>query len=62
MQTALIYKEQAKVKDTGLRQRGLVQPHYSIQHIEGDDLLCYKEKVYIPQSLRQMVKSTVMVK
>jgi hypothetical protein len=41
MHTALIFKEQAKVK--GLREKGLAQPHYSIQHIEGYDLLCYKE-------------------
>jgi hypothetical protein len=43
MHTALIFKEQAKVKKPGLREKGLVQPHYSIQHIEGYDLLCYKE-------------------
>jgi hypothetical protein len=43
MHTALIFKEQAKVKDLGLREKGLAQPHYSIQHIEGYDLLCYKE-------------------
>jgi hypothetical protein len=41
MHTALIFKEQAKVK--GLREKGLDQPDYSIQHIEGYDLLCYKE-------------------
>jgi hypothetical protein len=40
---ALIFKEQAQVKDTGLREKGLAQPHYSIQHIEGYDLLCYKD-------------------
>jgi hypothetical protein len=57
--TALIFKEQAKVK--GLKEKGLAQPHYSIQHIEGYDLLCYKEKIYIPQSLRQVTKSTVLV-
>jgi hypothetical protein len=50
MHTDLIFKEQAKVK--GLREKGSAQPHYSIQHIEGYDLLCYKEKIYIPQSLR----------
>jgi hypothetical protein len=55
MHTALIFKEQAKVK--GLREKGLAQPHCSIQHIEGYDLLCYKEKIYIPQSLRQKVRS-----
>jgi hypothetical protein len=51
--TALIFKEQAKVKEPGLREKGLSQLHYSIQLIEGYDLLCYKEKLYIPQSLRQ---------
>jgi hypothetical protein len=55
MHTALIFKEQAKVK--GLREKVLAQPHYSIQQIEGYDILCYKEKIYIPQSLRQRVLS-----
>jgi hypothetical protein len=59
--TALIFKEQAKVKILGSREKGLAQPHYSIQHIEGYDLLCYKEKIYIPQSLREATKSTVLV-
>jgi hypothetical protein len=40
MHTAWIFKEQAKVKEPGLREKGLVQSHYSIQHIEGYDLLC----------------------
>jgi hypothetical protein len=53
--TALIFREQAKVKQLGLREKGLSQPHYSIQHIEGYDLLCYKEKIYIPQSLRNLI-------
>jgi hypothetical protein len=48
MHTALIFKEQAKVKESGFREKGLAQPHYSIQHIEGYDLPCYKEKIYIP--------------
>jgi hypothetical protein len=61
MHTALIFKEQAKNKEQGLREKGLAQPHYSIQHIEGYDLLCYKEKIYIPQALRQRVKITVLV-
>jgi hypothetical protein len=61
MNTALIFKEQAKFKEPGLRGKGLAQPHYSIQHIEGYDLLCYKEKIYIPQSLSQRTKSTVLV-
>jgi hypothetical protein len=52
----LIFKEQAKVKEPGLREKGLAQSHYSIQHIEEYDLLCYKEKIYIPQSLRQQQK------
>jgi hypothetical protein len=43
MHTALIFKEQAKVKEPGLRENGLAQPHYSIQHVEMYDLLCYKE-------------------
>jgi hypothetical protein len=59
--TALIFKEQAKVKEPGSREKGLAQPHSSIQHIEGYDLLYYKEKIYIPQSLRQTSKSTVLV-
>jgi hypothetical protein len=58
---ALIFNEQAKVKEPRLREKGLAQPHYSIQHIEGYDLLCYKEKIYISQSLRQTTKSTVLV-
>jgi hypothetical protein len=56
MLTALIFKEQAKVKESGLREKGLAQPHYSIHHIEGYDLLCFKEKIYIPQSFRQTTK------
>jgi hypothetical protein len=61
MHTALIFKVQEKVKEPGLREKGLAQPHYSIKHIEGYDHLCYKEKIYIPQSLRQATKSTVLV-
>jgi hypothetical protein len=57
MHTALIFKKQAKVKEQGLREKGLDRPHYSIQHIEGYDLLCYKEKIYFLQSLRQRVLS-----
>jgi hypothetical protein len=48
MHTALIFKEQAKVKEPESREKGLPQPHYSIQNIEEFDLLCYKEKIYIP--------------
>jgi hypothetical protein len=28
-----------------------------MQHIEGFDLLCFKEKIYIPQSFRQSVQT-----
>jgi hypothetical protein len=41
--TALIFKEQAKVKKSGIREKYLAQIHYSIQHIEGYDLLSYKD-------------------
>ena len=44
--TALIFKEQTRVK--GLREKGVSQLHYSMQHIEEYDLLCYKGKIYIP--------------
>jgi hypothetical protein len=44
MHNALIFKEQVKVKGPELRENGLAQPHYSIQHIEGYDLLCYKDR------------------
>jgi hypothetical protein len=45
MPTALIFKENAEGKESGLREKGLAQPHYSIKHIEGYDLFCYKEKI-----------------
>jgi hypothetical protein len=51
----------SKGKETGLREKGLAQPHYSIQNIEGFALLCDKEKVYIPQSWRKEAKSTVLL-
>jgi hypothetical protein len=60
MHTALIFKEQAKVKEPRLREEGLDQPHL-IQQIKGYDLLHYKETIYILQSLRQSTKSTVLV-
>jgi hypothetical protein len=53
MHTALIFKQQAKVK--GLREKSLAQPHYSIQHIEGYDLLCYKD---IKQDLHSSIIET----
>jgi hypothetical protein len=49
MNTDLIFKDKAKVKLPGLREKGLAKPYYSIQHIEGYDILCYKQKIYIPQ-------------
>jgi hypothetical protein len=55
MHTTLIFKEQVRVQR--LSEKGLSQPFYSMQHIEGYDLLCYKDKIYIPQSLRQRVLS-----
>jgi Integrase zinc binding domain len=55
MHTALIFQEQIKVPR--LREKGLSQPHCSKQNIEGYDLLCYKDNIYIPQSLRQRVLS-----
>jgi hypothetical protein len=63
MHTALIFKEQAKVKEQGLREKGLAQPHYSIQHIEGYDLLCYKDKKQDLHSsiIETETKSTVLV-
>jgi hypothetical protein len=41
--TALIFKEQAKVKDVRVREKGLAETHYSIQHIEGYHLPYYKD-------------------
>jgi hypothetical protein len=55
MHTALIFKEQAKVKETGLREKSLAQRQYSIQHIEVYDLLCHKEKsVLLKKSLAEI--------
>jgi hypothetical protein len=48
MYTSLIFNEQAKVK--GLKEKSSAQPHYSIQHIEGYDILCYKESKQEPHS------------
>jgi hypothetical protein len=56
MHTALIFKEQTRVNGLRFREKELSQPHYSMQHIEGYDLLCYKDKIYIPQSLKQKQK------
>jgi Integrase zinc binding domain len=56
MHTDLIFKEQTRVNELRETEKGLSQPYYSMQHIEGYDLLCYKCKIYIPQSLRQKQK------
>jgi hypothetical protein len=61
MHTALIFKEQAKVKNLGLKEKGLAQPHYSIQNVEGYDTLCYQD---IKQNLHSSIietKSTTLV-
>jgi hypothetical protein len=55
MHTFLIFKEQAKVKEPVLIEKGLAQPHYSIQHIEGFDLLCYKD-------IQQDINSSIIEK
>jgi hypothetical protein len=47
IQMVMIFKEQIKVP--GLRDNGLSQPYYTMQHIEGYDLVCYKDKIYIPK-------------
>jgi hypothetical protein len=41
MHTALIFKEQTRVNGLREIENGLSQPHYSMQHIEGYDLLCF---------------------
>jgi hypothetical protein len=65
MHTSLIFKEQAKVYEQGLKEKVSVKPHNSKQYIEGYDLLCYKdnsqelhssiveikEKVYCPGTM-----------
>jgi hypothetical protein len=56
MHTALIFKDQAKVMEPGLREKGLAQSHYSIQHIEGYDLLCYKDN---KQDLHSSIIETI---
>jgi hypothetical protein len=61
MSTALIFKQQAKVKGQGFREKRLAQPHYSIQHIEGYDLLSYKEYRQDIDSLINETESTVLV-
>jgi hypothetical protein len=55
MHTALIFKEQGKVKEPEIREKSFAKPHYSIQHIEGYDLLCYKENT---QDLHSLIIET----
>jgi hypothetical protein len=43
--STIIIKQQAKVKEVGLREKGLTQPHYLRQNIEGYDLLCYNNGI-----------------
>jgi hypothetical protein len=45
MCTALILKEQEKIKEPGFREKILAQHQYSIQGIEGYDLICYKDNM-----------------
>jgi hypothetical protein len=60
MHTALIFKEQAKVKQPELKEMVQAQPHYSIHHNEGYDLLCYKQNKQDLHSSIIEVKSTVL--
>jgi hypothetical protein len=50
MHTALVFKEQSKVKEPGVREKALAQPNYSVQHIVGYDLVCYKDNKQDPHS------------
>jgi hypothetical protein len=63
MHIVLIFKEQAKVKNIWWREKRQAQPHHSMHHIEGDFLYITKitNKIYIPQSMTHMTKSTVLV-
>jgi hypothetical protein len=55
MHTALNFKEQAKLKEQRLKEIGLAQPHFSMQHIEGYDCICYKDN-------KQDLHSSIMEK
>jgi hypothetical protein len=55
MHSTLIYHEQLKSK--GLREKAANKQHYSLQNIEVYDLLCFKNKIYIPQLLRHRIIS-----
>jgi hypothetical protein len=52
MHIALIFKKQAKVKESELIEKGLAQFHHSIHDISGYDLLCDKDnKQYLHSSI-----------
>jgi hypothetical protein len=51
MHTSPVFKEQSKVKEPGLRDRSFAQPHYSIKHIEGCDLIFYKDNKRMHSSI-----------
>jgi hypothetical protein len=61
MHTVLIFKEQAKAKEPGLREKGSSQPHYSIKHIGGYDIRFYKDNKKDLHSSIIETKSTVLV-
>jgi hypothetical protein len=44
MHTALIVKEQAKIKEPRLREKGLSQPHYSIKQMK-DMIFSFTKKI-----------------
>ena len=43
MHTDLIFQEQIKTR--GLREKATDKPSYSLQYIEGHDLLCFKDRI-----------------
>jgi hypothetical protein len=61
--TALIFKEQAKVKEPGLRERAYTSLITQYKILKGMILFDTKKsnKIYIPQSFRQRTMSTVLV-
>jgi hypothetical protein len=63
MHTALIFKEQAKVKEPGLRERAYTNLITQYKILKGMIFFATKKskKIYIPQSLRQRTMSNVLV-
>jgi hypothetical protein len=51
MNTALIFKDQTRVNGLRETEKRLSEHQFSMQHIEGYDLLCFKDKIYIHHSL-----------